>query len=448
MRNSEAGVWLTLILSCGSLGVLRADDLTLTDDARLTGVVRSINEAGVLELASALSPAPLLLKPGAVTKVEFSAPASESETPSVLIELTNGDVLPATVESLDDKTLNIGTTDAGRLTIPRAALKSMQFGVHKRKVVYTGPKNLTEWAHDGEGAKNWTFANKSLAANGPAYASKHFEVPRQFVLKFTLKWQANPSFRIYFADPLDSNADEVDRYYMQFNGAGLEIKRESTKGQHFQSVILSPRTPDEFPENRVDVEIRVDRKTSRIHLFLDGEPDAAGVDPVPEPPEGNGVTLVNSSPAGSTQEIRSIEIHEFDNSRARHRSENRGDPKTDSLISSDDERWGGSLTRIQKGADGAVFSFKSDFQEEPLELLEKDVSTIFFAQPDQKAAPASDHPFSLHLRDDGRLSVSSCVFAEDSIITRHPLLGDLKINRTGISALERTGSPPAAKKEE
>ena len=77
MQSSNIKPWLGLVLTGSALGLLQADHLTLADSARLTGAVRSLNEAGVIELASPLSPEPLFLKTGAVTKVEFSAPASE-----------------------------------------------------------------------------------------------------------------------------------------------------------------------------------------------------------------------------------------------------------------------------------------------------------------------------------------------------------------------------------
>lgn len=448
MRSFNLKPWLGLILA-GGLGMLHADDLTLADEARLTGTVRSINEVGVVELTSALSPEPVLLKSGAVTKVEFSAPESVPNPPGSLIELANGDVLPATIETLDDKNLNVLTADAGHLTIPRAALKSMQLGVHTRKVIYSGPRNLEEWSRDGDGAKSWTFANKSLVANGPAQASKDFETPQQFILKFTMKWQANPGFKIYFADPLTPKVEAVDRYYLQFNSAGLEIKREASQGRHFPpSVMIPPITPDKYPANQVDVEIRVDRKTSRLHLFLDGEPEGAGIDPVGKAPIGSGVTLVSTEPPGTNQEILGIEVIEFDNTRSRHRAEDRGDPKTDSLISRDEDRWGGHLTAIHPGPDGAIFSFKSDFQEELLELSEADVSTIFFAKPEKEAAAGQVHPFALRLRGDGSLRVSSCTFSEDTISAVHPLLGLLKINRAGVTAMERLDTKPEVKSDE
>lgn len=445
--SSNLKPWLGLVLAGGAFGVLRADDLTLAGDARLTGTVRSINGAGVVELSTALSPGPVLLKAGAVAKVEFSAPEPEPNPPATLVELVNGDRLPATIESLDDKNLNVVTADAGRLSIPRSVLKSMQLGVHKRKVIYSGPRDGDEWSGDRDGKPGWLFSKNSLTANGPAVASKNFETPQQFILKFTLKWQAAPNFRIYFADPLTPKVERVDRYYLQFNAAGLEIKRESSQGKHFQTVILLARGPDQYPENQLAVEIRVDRKASRLHLFLDGEPEGAGIDPAAGAPTGNGVSLVNSPPAGGTQEIHGIEIVEFDNAGARHLSEERGDPKTDSLISRDEDRWGGRLTGIHKGPDGTVFSFKSDFQEEPLELPETDVSTIFFAKPEQEPLPAPVHPFALRLRGGGSLRVSSCAFSEDSVTASHPLLGALKIRRAGVSAMERMDAKPEAKPE-
>ena len=448
MRNSDPRPWLLLVLAGCSLGIASADKLTLSDDARLTGTIRSINEAGVVELASVLSPDPVLLKADAVEKVEFSAPESAPTPPGTLIELANGDLLPANLESLDDRDLTIISADAGRLEIPRTALKSMQLGVHKRKAVYSGPKSADEWSRDLDESKRWKFSGGSLVANGPATASRSFETPQQFILKFTLKWQANPNFQIFFADPLMPKAELVDRYYMQFNGAGLEIKREFTTGKRFQSVIILSRTPDQFPNNQLDVEIRVDRKTSRLHLLLNGEPEAAGIDPIAGVPQGRGLMLVNNSAAGLSQEIRGIEILELDNVRARHRSEDRGNTKEDSLISRDEDRWSGRLVSISKSSDGAVFSFKSDFQDAPLELAEADVSTIFFAQPENAPAPDVDPPFALRLSGEGLLRVSSCTFSPDSVSARHPLLGPITIKRSGVVAMERMDSKPGGKSEE
>lgn len=421
-----------------------ADQVTLTPDGHLTGSVRAIDPAGVVELVSPLTSEPMLLAAGAVSKVEFSPPDREEDPPSALVELVNGDVLPATILGFDGTKLDVETADAGALAIPREALKSLQLGIRRRNVVYAGPLSLDEWTRDRAGAQSWTFANNSLIANGPAVASRKFVLPQQFVLKFTLQWESNPNVKVYFADPLMGTVEVADRYYMQFNGAGLEVKRESSKGEHFRTVILLPRVPENYPTKTLAVEIRVDRKTSRIHLLLNGQPEATVIDPVPVAPSGDGVLLVNSASAGTNLRFSEIEVAEFDNARARHRAEDRGDPKTDSLISRDEDRWGGSLTGIRHTVDGAVYLFKSDFQEQPLELRETDVSTIFFAAADPPAAAAArDHPFALRLTGDGVLRVSSCAFSDDRVTAEHQLLGTLEVNRDGVTALERLDQQPA-----
>jgi hypothetical protein len=444
--NSNLKLWLAVALWVSALTSLWADDLTLADDARLTGTIRSIDEAGVIHLTSDLSPDPIRLVADSVEKVKFSISDAESSSLGSLVELTNGDVLPGGIENLDDVYLQVMTPDAGRLTIPRKVIKSIQFGVQKRKVIYAGPKSLEEWSRDADGQSGWGFAGNALVANGPARASRALDAPRQFVLKFTLKWQASPSFQVYFADPLTPKTDRVDRYYLQFNGAGMEVKRESSKGKRFQSVILLARTPDQYPASQLDVELRVDRQTSRIHLLLNGEPEGAGIDPVGDPPPASGVSLVNAAVVGSTQEVSQIEVLEWDTSKARHRSEERGDPTKDSLISREDDRWSGSLGSIRKAPEGTLFSFKSDFQDAPLELAESDISTIFFASKGELPG-RQDHPFVLRLRGDGTLRVTSCIFSNGDITAQHPLLGSLKFNRAGVTALERTSKNPAAKTE-
>ncbi|RYD34723.1 MAG: hypothetical protein EOP87_08670 [Verrucomicrobiaceae bacterium] len=427
----------SLVLACGVHGTTLADEVRLEGEARLSGRVRSIDSSGAVGLESPLAPEVLLLNPGAVSKIEFAVDGVEPPRSTALIELANGDLLPASVESMDENNLTVTALDSGRLVIPRAALRSLQLGVRGRKVIYSGPGSLAEWAPGGDAGRNWTFVNKGLAANGPARASLGIDTPRQFIFKCSLKWKGNPSFQISFADPLKTGSDPVDRYYFQFNAGGFEIKREASTGKRYHTVIPSSRTPDQFSSGTLDVEIRVDRTSSRLDLFLNGEPEGSGIDPVATAPDAGGISIVNMAPSGTQQEIRGIEISEYDNARARHRAEERGDTSVDSLISREDDRWGGRLTSIRAGEGGTVFTFRSDFQQEPLELAEKDVSTLFFASEKNAGPPAAEGPFILRLSGEGSLRVASCSFASDAISITHPLLGEMNIKRASVSALER-----------
>lgn len=419
---------------------LHADDISLSaGGSRLSGSVRSIDEAGVLELSSPLSPEPLRLRDGVVRKVDFSPAGESPEPPPALVTLANGDQLPASIEALDEKELTLASPAAGRLVVPRAALSSLQLGAGGQKMVYEGPRNLAEWSGADGPPKNLTFEEGRLVANGPTAASREFELPPAFILRFTLVWQPKyiPNFQLFFADPLKPKGEPADRYYLQFNGAGLEVKRESTKGKRYLPICQLNRTPNQFPDRELRVEIRVNRPASRLQLFLNGEPEGEFVDPTESVPEGGGLAIVCNSSNGNVQEIRGIQILELDDSRGRHRAEDRGDPKNDSLISREDDRWSGRLLGIRKAGAAAFFRFKSDFQDDPLEIPEADVSTVFFAKPDAADHDAKEDLHLLRIRGGGSLRVKSCRFDEASVTASHPLLGEITLARAAVAALER-----------
>ncbi len=446
MPNSNHTGFLLALLLAGAPSASRADEVSLAGDSRLTGSIRSINGDGVVELLSDLAPEPVMLKSASIRKVTFDSPGERNELPEGIVELSNGDLLPARIKTFDGTVLNVVTTDAGPLDIRKEWAKSIQLGVQRQKAIYSGPRDLEEWTKGVEGGTNWRFKDGVLSTSGPAVAMRKIEVPSRFVFKFKLKWKLNPNFTVYFADPLAQKSDKVDRYYLKFDSTGMEVKREDSSGQKIQTVILLTRDPDEFSGGQVEVELRVDRKNSRIHLLLDGSPEASGVDPQPDPPSASGFAFVSSTPAGSSQEISGIQLLDFDDSRERHHAEDRGDLKLDSIISRDEERYGGRLTGIRQSKDGGVLTFKSDFQEEPLELLESDVSTIFLAKPDSGIVPEPDGSWLLKLTGGGSLHVSSCMFSGNEVKVVHPLLGAMSILRSGVVALEQL--PKDGEKEE
>jgi len=417
-----------------------ADLVTLAGgSSRLTGTVHSIDGNGSVVLATELSAEPLLLKGGTVDRIEFSHRQSAADSPTTLIELANGDIIPAEIESLDNDRFAILSADAGRLVIPRHSIHSIQTGIRQRSLVYQGPNGPAEWSTQGTNRKIWTFEEKSMIANGPATASQDLELPRQFIMRFTLVWQNGkvPNFKVYFADPLSDHNEADDRYYLQFASAGLEIKREAAKGKRYNTLLILNRSHTSYTDNRLNVELRVNRDTARIELLLNGESEGEIADPIPLPPRGTGIAFVLNHRENSSQEIRNIEVLEYDDSRARHRAEDRGDGSTDSLITRDDSRWSGILGNIRKSGDELIYLFKGDKQEEFMEIPEREVSTVFIAGNSQPPAPAAVHSSVLRLAPQGSLSVSTCVFDDDVVTAEHPLLGTLTLRRGGIIAMER-----------
>lgn len=413
-----------------------ADRIVLKGQARLSGTVKSIGADGGVELVSPLATGPVWLRGEAVEKVTFGPSDISGEPPTARVELANGDILPVEIESLDDQQLSVVSPVAGQLRIPRAALKSMQLGILPNRAIYSGPKSRGELRPEPPNEDSWSFENGVFGIQGEGRLTKKLDARPQFIARFTMEWENHPAMQFYFADPLVPTNEAADRYFFQFNGQGVEIKRESTEGRRFTTIVTLNRRPEQYPGRRLNVEIRLDRGNSLLYLYLNGEPEGRYNDPVANPPQAGGIAFISNAGDDSELRLSGIEVLEWDHAGDRHRTEDRGDLRADALIGKRGDRFGGKLMSIRKTAEGAMFSFKSDFQEAPIELPETEISTIFFQQPAETATEVF-HPFALRLRGDGMLRVSSCSFPGDRIEAVHPLLGPLSFSRDGVMALER-----------
>jgi len=424
-----------VMLSAG--GALRADLISLTGEGRLSGTVRSINGAGEVELASTLAAEPIVLRAEAVRKVAFGTDDTDADLPGSRVELNNGDVLPVEIEFMDDRQLAVVSPVAGRLLIPRNALKALVVGIRPNKIIYPIGGSFEEMKPEGPQGDNWSFDEGAWTVQGQGRLVRKMELPKQFSAKFNLAWSGNPSFQFYFADPLISSSLTAERYIFQFGNGGVEVKRESAKAGRRHTTLLSlNRRPDQYPGNHLKVEIRVDRGSSMLHLFLNDEPEGRFGDPVGTPPEAGGIAFSSMAGNETQMTVSDLQIAEWDHNGDRHRTEERGDGKVDALIEKRGDRFGGSLLSIKPGPEGPLFSFKSDFQEAPIELPESEISTVFFKEPGEPEQEVL-HPFALRLRGLGVIRVSACSFPGDRIDATHPLLGAMTLKREGVTALER-----------
>ena len=438
MQIITLSFWFKFLLVCSSFGIAHSDNLTLDSNNRLQGQISAINQAGLVELATEISPDKILIKSGVVRKIDFNSNASpSSELSNAFVRLINGDLLPVTLVSLNETKLEVTNRDIGLLKIPRTSLKSLSLVSNQKKIIYNGPKNLNEWIGNDAAIKSWQFANDFLTTDGPASAYKEFAIPTNFSLKFTLKWKGDPSLKIFFAETMNLESTRMDRYCLIFNSSGLEIFRESSKSNHLNAVILMPwATPDHYPENQLAVEIHVNREKSRVELLINGEPKMGGIDSISNIPKGNKISFLSDAPLGITQEIGYIEISDLSDSENTNILIKPEDTKFDNLVSSNGDYWSGRLIAIDDNLKENVLKFKSDFQDEPLEIDAAEITAIMFAKADQLTNFKSSNDYALKLQDNGLLTMTSCVFLNDHVSAEHQLLGPIKIKKSGITAME------------
>lgn len=410
-------------------------------DQRLSGTVSAIQESGVVELVSPLADKPLKLKGDAVSSIRFRDEVEGESGTDMLAILSNGDQLPVVIESLEPKRGLIGNSPAlGSLTLPSSALRALEFGVKSRRVFFRGPGEITEWTGAGnrQSFSGVNVVNGEWQIAGSSVANRVIVFPKDFVLSFRLKWKSDsqPNLRFFFCGEGTDDGKPGDRYLLQFASAGLEIKRESAEGQRFPSILISNRLPDSFPDRKVDIEIHVSRTTGSVQLYLDGELEARGIDPVAKRPKGGYLSMQFNGAPNVRQDLADLMVTELDNLRLRHRMENRGNKDLDALISRDDQRWSGSVKAIRKAGNGTEIVFDHPQSPQPIEISVEDASTLFFRNP-ESAGESDKKAFQLHLAGEGLLSVGSCRIVNDRVTARHSVLGDLTFPKSALLRIER-----------
>ena len=435
----------TLTASLGLVVSVTAADVTLLGDDKLTGDIIAMDSVGTITLVSPVSGKPLLINGDRVKSVDFGISEESEDIPDQRVELVNGDILPVRVSGLENSILQAGSADLGQFGIPRELVDSVQLGIVPNRPVFIGLNSADGWTRDDGGTRNWKIQGGRYLATGQGMISRDVDLPEKFILRFELDWEAHPNFRLFFGGSSKSPREKENRYFLQFAASGFEIKRETTGNNRYTPIVMLGRAPDQFPGNSLLVEIRMDRSTGDIQLYINEELEGRYTDPVAEIPAGGHIALVSQAPQESEQTVSGFEIFEWDERGDRHRSEDRGDRKLDSLIGRYGERFGGILTGIRedKQEEGAVYLFKSDFQEDVIEMPEQEVSTIFFASEDGEKVHEELEGLILRLRGGGEMRISTCEFREKSVKVVHPLLGEMELDRAGITSLERRTIPKA-----
>ncbi len=430
---------IALLLACAP--AVAADQVVFAEGGKLSGDVLSIQEDGAIRIQSALAAQPLSLVGNAVRQIEFKASEALPGTGNSRFTLPGEDFVMGTLLSYSrEGGVKIQADGIGEILLPVGSLRTMALDTEPVRTIYRGPDELANWTTDGRrGGQNWEFARKRLSAKGNGQIGRMLDLPERYVLRMSVRWQGHPNFQVGFSDPLEEPQVRVDRYYLQFGRAGLEIKREAKEGKRYHTVGMLNRTPDQFPNREMEIELRVDARESMIHLAINGKPEGRFMDPFGSPPFRGGISLVNNAGPGQQLDVNSLTVESWHETGILPTAPREKVANTaDTILMRDGDSFGGVLESVKPTDEGLLFRMKVGFREQPIEVLGEDVAMVTFATTEVDASAAElESGFVLQLRDRGRLSVIRSQFDSGQVRAVHPLLGELNILRTAVSSLER-----------
>ena len=437
-------LWLVTMLHF-FVQAAHAQDIILLSGgtSRITGQVKSISKDGNVEIESANASEPVVIHAAAVDLIERSQGLEDVNAPNALIELINGDVVAASIESMDSQRVTANSPHFGSLEFSREFVAEIRNRHQPPRLIYHGPKNANEWSDEMEESGKWRIEGHRLLFTGHAQAARHFELPQSLTLQFTLVWQEDtmPNYRITLADPLDPQKTAVDRYVFSLHETAMEIARESSEGKKIHSLVKILLSDLPLDHHRIEIDWRIDRHTGQMMLQVQKTLHKEFTDPVPNIPKADGLRIICMPEEGSFHEVRDIKIYGHGELVESPPAAGPANQPADVLVSREHDQWVGKLDSISTQDGELTYFFTTAVEQLLIEISEKDLSLVRLASPQKPADSAMARTFQLSLVHGSRLTVESCHWQEEKLTAKHSLMGALTLPAHGVRSIKRMPTP-------
>jgi len=218
---------------------------------------------------------------------------AQSDPSTAAIYLTNGDMLPGNLVSLDGEKLVLDTWYAGKINVNRLMVKGMSPNIGVSSVAYEGPTDLAEWTtyrHAGDQVL-WKFKNGALYALQSYPIGREIEgMPDVADIQFDAGWRSGyPSFCFsFYTDNVQDNGGSG--YMLQISGSSIYLQRLSRDSG---SRNIGGNDNYEAFNNRKSMKAKfnllVDKSKKTFTLLIDGNMVKQWTDTANFAGKGNGI---------------------------------------------------------------------------------------------------------------------------------------------------------------
>lgn len=422
------------LLFAASFGAVVNDQITLKNEDLFFGKVIALKD-GLIEVATPHSDTPLKVLNKDLLRLNFADTAtSELEKNSQKLKLKNGDSFPGEVVALSETHLTFQTWFAGTLEIPRTQIESVFFGVTPQPTLYRGPKGIDSWTQSNE--NRWKFTNGVMLSHAAGFIGKKLPISGNFIFSTIVSWASSPNMKIHLCTDNESPNGKT-------TGNGYLIKVNPTEIQ--VSRVIPPKSPKilithsvklrDLPSKKVQIELRVNRKTGNLQLYLDGRKLEQGIDPS-EAPTGSCLIFESMTSGSGGTQVMDLHIQEWDTTTQRSRLEPRAADDKDTLSVGDGDRFSGQILSYDPEKPETPFVIQTALSPDPIAIPLEDCAVMYFANGQDN--PSTKGQYQLDLRTGGSLTFSGIQLGEKKLTATHPWLGQLKIDRRIMRSISKS----------
>ena len=430
-------------LTMASLTATRANDqVSLKNGDLFFGKVIALT-GGLIELQTPHSESPLKIVNEDLIRLNFSGANAESKATEELpknsqeLFLRNGDSIPGEVVGLTSTHLSFQTWFTGLLEIPREQIDSVFFGVTPQRNVFRGPVGIEGWSQGNNG--RWRYEDGTLTSRDKGFIGRDLQLPKNFIFSTEIGWESSPNIRIHLCteDPEPQDDGTSNSYLLNMNSGGIQVKRvmpAGARGPKFQTLITSSQNLQNMSSKSCQIELRVDRTTKILQLYLDGEKLGQGVDPT-ESPEGSSLLLESLSSGSSDNNVSKIMVHEWDTTTQFLRREPRAEDELDTLSVDDGDRFSGEIISYDPTLPTKPFTVKTPLSPDPITIPLENCAVMYFTKGENSRK--STGQYNLALRTGGKLTLSGIQLGAEKLKANHPCIGKLEIDRRVMQSISK-----------
>jgi hypothetical protein len=413
----------------------KADIIELHNGDLLTGNIHSLDKT-LVTMESPLADTPLKIKAEAIRKISFPDQAKDTPNHTERLTLTNNDTIPCKVITMDDKDLHVFTWYAGKFSIPRNNIQSLQFGLSEEKTLYTGNDDPSRWTTR---KGRWNRTDTGYTCSGNSILARKLDLPENVRFNFDLSWKENPNFVFRFCAESDAATTKQDTYEFVFNSAGMQIRRYENSNQPAGPLANIAIKPHSIATRKLNIDLRVNRSEGLLTLSIDNQLIGTWPDPF-NTSKGNHIILNNRAHSTSRTSCVISNLHVSgmnDGSLPRYREKTLAS-KADVLIDSEGEKMSGNIITISnKNTDKRTIVFNVKHSTAPLHVPDHRISTLIFGQPeDTPKRPFST--FTAMLKNNGSLQLARPKLEKGKISCQHPILGPCIIDINALTHIQQS----------
>ena len=416
-----------------SITVSASDIISLKNGDTLTGNITDSDQAGVFFLEYPESKEKLKIKEDSITNIAFTHEQNDTGTNLEKILLMNGDHFPCKLVSLDDDRVTFTSDYMGKHSVPRNMVQRIYFNNKAQNVIYEGPgKDLSAWTTT---TNDWKIKGNGLTTEKKTKIAKTIaKLPENFVFEFNLEWTGDaPRLKVYFCSESTDIGKKLDTYYLDMSS--LEFRITHYLKRRFKPLGFHHVNPKIFTVPKGKVSLYVNRKGKKIVLYYNNKKIKEFND-IAKPPKGSGIIFHTLQRTGEGVTISDIKISTWNGDIIQNLDEDTERLKNNDIITdTNGNPMRGKLSGFTKKNDKFFIDFNIAFAKEPSSIPMREIHHIDFQRP---AAIEDLKPSSrtLTIGIGGILSYDRSQVVDNKFVIEHPIIGEIKIDKSSISRLE------------